>query len=679
MEVRKDLNTKDKNILLRIIQEGSITSQSLQKDFALTKGQVEYRIAKINEELVLKKLPKIRRSKQKYYVDKETASYFLNDDKKDIYFSPEERRNIIITLILGRDSPVSLIDLIINLKVSKNTVLTDINSLRKELQTVNLNIKNTRKLGYFIAGNEWTKRIRLQQAVNQICTTFKFKSDAVTSFINFENLSQVQQDVSEIEQALNKRYTDENFISLTFYLSLILKRIKRGKTIKNAQIGKDKDIEQTDEYQFLINNKTVFSNIPKYELHFIALCILSSNVSDQISSTDSYVSPELKNTLWQFIYSFEQNSFIVLPNKDELIQKLFNHFRPAYFRIKYGFPTYNPLYKEIIEKYSSLHEIVRQSVTPINQFFGHEIANEEIAYITLFVGGHLVENNLNTTNNKIMTAITICPNGISASKILQATLEKTFPEFSFYPACTVREYKNFILPHDIVFSTVPVESSKKVFVIKNLMDADNIQSLRNAVFKELFNLNYRDINYEQIINVVQKYSKVSDAQGLKRGIKQLLATPKSKLNSGATAVKPAIVYLEGKQSWQTIMQLVSQPLLEQEIITATFLPKLEAEYQSQPEYILIGNKIALLHLNPSDIKQKLGLSILVSKYPIKYANRNIHLIALLTTPNKTKHLNLLFKVKQLSEDKELIKRLSYSNSQEEVKQILETFFEKVDE
>ncbi|MDK6430191.1 PRD domain-containing protein, partial [Enterococcus faecalis] len=79
------------------------------------------------------------------------------------------------------------------------------------------------------------------------------------------------------------------------------------------------------------------------------------------------------------------NTLLVLSDKKDLLIKLLNHFKPAYYRIKYDLSTGNVLYDKIRSEYNVLHNFVCQSISPLERFFQTEISDEEIAYITLFV------------------------------------------------------------------------------------------------------------------------------------------------------------------------------------------------------------------------------------------------------------------------------------------------------
>lgn len=69
-----------------------------------------------------------------------------------------------------------------------------------------------------------------------------------------------------------------------------------------------------------------------------------------------------------------------------------------------------------------------------------------------------------------LTAYVICPNGVSSSLILQTELARLFPTINFKKATTVADLET-VAPddYDILFSTIKVETTKKLYVVRPIM------------------------------------------------------------------------------------------------------------------------------------------------------------------------------------------------------------------
>ena len=672
-----ELSSQNKEILLRIAKEGTVTKKELKEQFKLTDRQVNYAIASINSNLKLQKLPLIVLKNKTYFAKRELVNYFANHKEKNNLrtFLPDERAWLLLTLILSRTSPISLNDFVFEFHVSKNTVLADLKRIRSQIADLGLRITFSRKNGYRLIGHEWDKRMLLYKCILKIYTALGFDTCLqLLTDIN-DNYLAIENSLLKIEEQLGKKYTDDDFFLLILFLTAITNRIKQNKNLIANELANDEEIKQTAEYQAL--EQTFFNKFSFQEKSFVALFILGANVKQQQKISAS-VQTRLINALWEFLNEFELKSFIVLPNKKDLLKKLIDHFRPAYYRIKYKLPDNNPMFKEIIDKYHSLYEIVAQSMTPLNNFFGTQISPDETAFVTIFIGGHLLENKVNDRKRKIGRAIPVCPNGVSTSKILENNLRVAFPELSFYPACSVREYKNFVLPYDVVFSTVPLKSEKTVFVINEILNEHSITKLRNDVFKKLLNLNFSNIDIPQIMKVVADFAEIKDKKGLEDGLTKLLI-PESNLfdemSQEQSKSKPYIkvIFTHQQYSWTRLIAKISEPMIKSKIVNDSFFLALKKEYRDQPDYILLNRQIPLLHLDPDVYPQQLGLTLLVSANPVKYGSAQVNVVALLTTPNKTDHLPLLYQVKNMAEDTTFIHKLSQSGNTKEAEKLVQKF------
>lgn len=664
------MSVSDRNldILQQLIKQRSIKESELSQLFDLSARQLSYSIDSINEKLSENHLPIIEKRQGCYYAKNEAAEYLtIQQSIQDIIFSKEDRIYLLIIMILARTEELSLDHFCIELQISKNTALSDIKKAKEHLTKYQLKIEFSRKKGYVISGNEWDKRIVLFHAITKI---YKYYGEKVTEELlegSKKHLKQVKNDVLKIEKYIGVKYTDEDFYPLIYFIASLFIRIEREQLIDGSRIGDREEIERTKEYQSISYITTDFPKLPEAEKLFIALQLLSSNIRNKGMVSEKEL-PLLANSLWEFLIEFETNTFLVLSDKKDLLKKLLNHFKPAYYRIKYDLSTENVLYDKIRSEYKVLHDFVRQSIGPLEEFFETEIADEEIAYITLFVGGHLIGNDHNDLEEKIIKAVILCPNGISMSKLIEKKLKEIFPEFLFYPTNSVREYKSFVLPHDIVFSTVPVESEKKVYLISEILSKGEQLRLRQDVIKDLYHLDFSGIRSTDILNVVKQYvtvCKKTETNVLEALDSLLLGEQKrtndegmgSKSELSQVIIKENILFIEDEVTWETLLRKASQCLIEQNIISSEYTDALLKEYRDQPAYIMLRQRIVLPHLDPTLIEQKLGVCFIVLKQGLEYQDQKIHVVALLTTPDKTSHLTILYHINRMAKDAEFIEQL----------------------
>ena len=133
---------------------------------------------------------------------------------------------------------------------------------------------------------------------------------------------------------------------------------------------------------------------------------------------------------------------------------LYAHLYPAFYRLLFDIPLNNPLKEQILKDFNSLFHLVRRSLSPLEKYLKKTISNDEIAYFTIHFGGYLEQ--IGTSNQSAkLTALTICPNGVSSSLILQSELKQLFPKMVFREVHQIKQVKEIgVSTYDMIFSTI---------------------------------------------------------------------------------------------------------------------------------------------------------------------------------------------------------------------------------
>lgn len=679
------MSDRNQQILRQLVIHQTISEAALMKKFDISARQLEYSIEAINDRLSEKKLPPVEKVQGRYISNQGLASYLTRyQTMEDILFSVNDRIDLIIILILTRSEELSLNHFVFDLGVSKNTAVSDIKKAKEFLQQKDMTISFSRKDGYFIEGNEWDKRYILMQAIMRIYRNYGAKIAAEVMSSSQEFVLQMTEFIQKAEHDLQIKYNDEIFQPLIRFLSAVLLRIQRGRNLSIGNFSKPTDIENTKEFSLLNQSAPLFPvKITHAELLYLTLQLLSANGQNKsgISEVDM---PLLSASLWEFLNEFENKTFLIIADKKGLLTKLLNHFKPAYYRIKYHLSNENVLYDRILDEYKVLHDFVRQSIGPLEAFFDEAIDDQEIAYITLFVGGHLIANEPTDFEAKIVKAVIVCPNGISMSKLIEKKLKETFPEFFFYPTSSIRAYKKFILPHDIVFSTIPLNTDKKVYVIEEIISNSQQLQLRNRVIRDVYHLDFDQIRLPDLLKVIRQHAEICDEKQLEEDLESLLLkdlAPSESFEQAVTSNEILRVLSEDfitigqhEMGWEEAFEAATEPLLQNELISPEFKQLVLQEYSEQPGYILLKQRVLLPHLDPTRAKQKLGISLLLNPYGIHYGKKKVYLMAVLTTPDKTSHLNLLYGINRVASNSEAVTALSALTEKQEIIQCLQKSF-----
>ena len=125
--------------IIEFLGEQNVTSvQEIQKRLKYTRRQIEYRVEKINDKIAESN------STERILLDTKGNLFISSNCKKiirelllkkslDLNYSQEERQAYIYISIFGRNSVIGMADLMINLNISKSTLINDLKELKKVL------------------------------------------------------------------------------------------------------------------------------------------------------------------------------------------------------------------------------------------------------------------------------------------------------------------------------------------------------------------------------------------------------------------------------------------------------------------------------------------------------------------------------------------------------------------
>ena len=117
--------------------------------------------------------------------------------------------------------------------------------------------------------------------------------------------------------------------------------------------------------------------------------------------------------------------------------------------------------EQIKADFGSLYYLVKRSLIPLEEYVGKLLSDDEVAYFTIHFGGYL-EGEYKKDSIQTLRALSICPNGVSSSLILQAELKHLFPNRMFKPVHKLDKAKKIDIEQYVLpFKTVPFEQKRR--------------------------------------------------------------------------------------------------------------------------------------------------------------------------------------------------------------------------
>lgn len=682
---KMQLDDRSYQLFQELMENPSVYSKDLEESYDLTRRQLGYSFGKINEWLREKNLPAIERTRQGHFIVDASILTNLGSDlqnsKQDLVIMPESQRvYMIILMLLGSEEELSLNHFTIELDVSKNTVLNDMKQVRKIAAEYDLEIRYSRIKGYVVDGEEFEIRKLLLRAMENILEMPNGES-RMRQVLDMDeaHLIDLKSRVERVENKLHLKFTDEKILMMPYTLLLVLERIRRGNIIKKflieyVELSGTKEYQATEEILFDIED------IPVQERLFITLHLLTTNVYWAGMLTEEEI-PNLKQALDEMLRLFETSACVFLQDRQQLLDKLLLHVTPAYYRIKYHLTDVWESQHLISRDYKELHHLVAQSTTPLAQLIGNEIPDNETAFLTMLIGGWLRKQG-DSIEEKVK-AIVVCPKGVSVSRLMLSELKELFPEFIFLDSLSIRQFQDYKLDYDIVFSPTFLDTDKKLFLASAFLGDEEKRRLRKQVMMELNGFVSSDVHVEDLLSIIKKHATVNNEHQLVKDLQQYIqpvdaaaihqqSKPES-MNLSELLTPDKMTLVDSAPSWDAAIEMSAAPLVHSEQVLPAYVKAVIDHCKSDP-YIVIGENIAIPHAAPEEGVHRVGMSLLRLKEGVRFTTDHlINLVIVIAAVDKEQHLKALLQLMKLAQSDEDRQTLIRARTAQEIHSVLQTY------
>ena len=609
---------------------------------------------------------KIEQDKGRYYV-----TGILNDENIATLIGSEElqlpkriRLQLIYLYTFCRTDFVSNWHYQDFLKVSKNTTLSDIRSLRKNLQTHHLDIEYSRSQGYIILGDEKQKHLMAFKVINELLNSpvglwgLEYVISAWPHGITFEILNKLVQDYSKI---LHLTPISDKLQECLYGITLILCRYQRKVSrVVSEEIEAPSQIRNLAD--ILLDNAYDLggfdSNFTRSDRQYIA-GLLSSGFEGNTSVDFSY----FKTLTDQIVEKMESISLLQFSQQGTLKENLIKHLIPVYYRLKFGLPSSNDYTDRIKEQHPDLFEFVKESLEPLSKVVGLPIPDSEIAYFVVHFGGYLKKNETSTRKN--YRAVIVCPNGTSSSLMIKENLRILFPQVSFIGVTRVDRLHEFKDDEfDLVFSTVKVETQKPQYLVSVMMSVEQSSQLVQLVSKDFPEMDPKDIELERLLELIKRFASVSQESELRIALKNFIYEEMQRKE-----VLPLLQDLitekmfqrsSEKMGWKDAIRKASEAMI--------------GKVEEFGPFINLGKGIAIPHARPEDGVNEVGMSMLVLDHPIYLLDdpaQEIRLLICIAAVDNQTHLKALKHLTMILRDNAKVERLLTAQEFNDIKEIIQ--------
>ena len=652
----------------------------LMEHTQLSKRQLTYDLDKINYWLKEKDLPTIVYKRTQWIeipekVQQYASNYNTDQTNERFIFSEEERLIAIYLFLFIRKEPISSIHLTSLLKVSKNTAVSDIKKANERISSYLVDIRYTRKAGYHLHGTEIDKRVLLMNLLTGLLE--KPSGENIIAYIlkkagHTNRLADMLHILQTLEQTHQLHFVEERLNHFVYFLQFYYLRLKQHKwvTLHQDEIDVLKQEHMKEIAQKLLCDLQIEEQ--QSELGFLIIQLLGLSLGETACLNNHF--DLLVNICEQLVSEFERKACITFRNKEYVIKTLYQHIKPAYFRMKYRIPICNPLLEQIKNEHKDLYTIVEEILLPVATFLKIVIPEEEIGFITIHFGALL--NNPKQHGTKKKTAIIICPSGISSSLMVKHEIEALFSEIAVIKTLSLQQFMQQDVQNvDVIFSTVSLQTGHDYFLVKPIMTPIEKSNLVNAVYETLFGTVQQNTEHSRLLQIISEHANIFDPEGLQNALRAFTIHKQSSVIGGRKPMLHELITADKIQiadsvaNWEESIALVAKPLVEQNIIEPTYIDAIIENVKNLGPYIVIGPEIAIPHARPEAGVNQVGMSLLKLQNPVQFSedgSKPVTLLICIAAIDNSTHLKALSQLTRILSDKEAFATLKSMNNIEDI-------------
>lgn len=678
------------SILQILLNSTLVTTKGLQEETNSSKRQVTYRLDKINDLFKTKRVPLISLGANKdIIVPKETKDVIKeilekNYSKNTYYFSKNERLLYIYLMLFINMEDVSINHFIDSLKVSRSTVNLDFKDLIPDLEKKGIEIKNNRTNGYYLVGSEMEiRRVLIKNIIETLSNEESSRVfDIFIEEYKLDSFEKAKKIISKLVKKHQITFVENRLVEFIYIFIFLKARMLSKKVIisENIDIPNIAVMNSMKEYKFAEELLELYDSKDKIKSHdvmYISAWILGISVgNDEDDTKDRSVISEIVHKM---MTKFEYLSGVYYISKEKIFKQLYSHFRPAYYRLLFKLPVYNPLCEKVKEEYRLVYRIVSNAMKEFCGLFGEEIQEEELAYLTMHFAA-IFSNKKEFDILRKRTALIVCSNGVGSSAILHAELTSLFPELHFLPPLESSKLENFVGSVDIVFTTnykaEGLEIDAPVIKVSPVMTQKEKYKITREVYIQLGDIFLRQPKIDEVMDIIKKYAKVTSESMLSSELLSYFTQIENFTSKGEEGLMLSDITNETliklnvpAKDWEDAIRQSASVLVENNKVTEAYVDAMVNTAKESGPYIVITKHVALPHARPEAGSKEISIGIATLETPVEFGNDDndpVKYVFCLSAIDNNSHLRAMSELVELFEMDEFFRTLDNAKDPKEV-------------
>ncbi len=602
-----------------IIQgEAGMTVQDFSHEHKVSEQTIRSDIKEINYLLHAKKQPLLFIG-ENGSVQAEAPIDFTVFDEADFYtykLSPSERKTILAMLLLTTDGYTTIAELSEKIMVSRNTLINDLEDLKKWFREHDLSLVSQPGKGLVVAGSEEQIRSGILKLLVLNDLAYEI-GDSIFQFLllyamNDNNqMETVKKIFKQTEEKHDIFLSDYSFHETCYFLLILAHRVQRGKDIGVFEQKKWDSVCKSSKFHFAQDTLSALSEsfgiAPSWmELAcFIERLRCESYIKNNAPGSDTDMF-DIQILIHEFIYKMSMVYNIHYYLNFYLYDLLMMHIKTIAYRVKQKHSLNNPLLEQIEAEYADMFVQVQKHLRPLEEFLGGKISKDEVAFIVMYLLAILEKNK--ATNISIRTLL-VCNTGRCSAQLILAKLSSIFKQVQVVDVVSTHQLQGMSLQDvDLILSTIPLNiKAVPCAQISPLLTDDDANEIQNILMR--LQKQKRDVQGRPQIQEPAPARQI-DASILQEGKSLCDLLSHTRVMLGAQA-----------QDWQEAVRISGGLLLQGGIAEERATQSMIESIQINGPYVVIYPGIALPHVDTTGGARQAGASFVRLSRPVHFNHK----------------------------------------------------------
>jgi mannitol operon transcriptional antiterminator len=429
-------------------------------------------------------------------------------DSRPLLLTSAERRHLLLFELFTQEGDLADNDLRLRISSSRATLSRDLTTAEGWLRGYNLYLQRRPRLRTLLVGREDDMRHALvslilesgsEAALLDLCLWGKkpggrvddLKRPAQRSIlerIGTWKLNDAWRSISCIEAGLVGSFADSDHLTLALYWAVMVQRVQGGHAI-NLPDGHIDAQRRLPEYPAVhaaaeLLRREAGIRLPPAEEAQLTLEVITSRRPPEGGASEALGAPA-GNGYYALALRLAQEigrRMEVDLAQPEVLARLAEHLSRSVTRVHHGLPIRNPLTPEVRRAYPALWDATSEAARGLADDLNAALPQEEIAYITMYMGMAL-ELRRRLERNVGRRVVIVCPSGGVTAWMLLSRLKSELPELEVVDVMSIRYLGKFDRESaDAVISTAELSSCPlPVITVSPLVTGQDIERIRRRL------------------------------------------------------------------------------------------------------------------------------------------------------------------------------------------------------